>query len=147
MRYHKRQSPRKPTIVPWGLYESTMKAEPSTIFHFFYLLMEGFTNLHGKFHGSKFTSMEAILLPWKLPWKSVSVDLLSWKFPWKLVGVDLLPCKLVEASMEIHGSFHCRWKWKLPLLPSIAASTNIFRGSFHELPCTPTYFHLLPRVS
>ena len=50
--------------------------------------------------------------------------------------------------MEVHGSFHCRWKWKLPLLlPSIAASTNTFRGRFHELPYTPPYFHLLPRVS
>ena len=67
----------------------------------------------------------------------MEVDSLPYEFPWKLV----------EASMEVHGSFHCRWKWKLPLLPSIAASTNIFRGNFHDLPYTPTYFHLLPRVS
>ena len=49
--------------------------------------------------------------------------------------------------MEIQGSFHCRWKWTLPSLSSIiTASNNIFRGSFHELPCTPTYFHIV-RVS
>ena len=73
--------------------------------------------------GSRFTSME---------------------IPRKLVQVDLLPWKLVKASMEVRGIFYCRWKWKLPLLPSLAASTNIFRGSFHELPYIPTYFHLLP---
>ena len=61
--------------------------------------------------------------------------------------VDALSCKSVEASMEEHGSFHCRWKCKLPLLPSNAAFTNIFRGRFHELQHTPTYFHLLPRAS
>ena len=94
--------------------------------------MEVSTNFHGSrwmqahFHG-----------------KLVEVDLL----PWKLVEVDLLPRKLVEASMETDGSFHCRWKRKLPLFPSITASTNIFRGSFHELPYTPTYFHPLSRVS
>ena len=48
--------------------------------------------------------------------------------------------------MEMHGSLHCRWKWKLLLFPSTAASVNIFRGSCRELPYTPTYFHL-PRVS
>ena len=47
--------------------------------------------------------------------------------------------------MEVSESFHCQWKRKLPLLP-IAASTHIFRGSFHELPYTPTYFHLPLRV-
>ena len=52
----------------------------------------------------------------------------------------------MEASMEIYGSFHGRWNWKLPLLTSIVASMNLFRGSCHELPCTPTYLHLLPRV-
>ena len=60
--------------------------------------------------GSRFTSME---------------------IPRKLVQVDLLPWKLVKASMEVRGIFYCRWKWKLPLLPSMAASMNIFRGSFH----------------
>ena len=49
--------------------------------------------------------------------------------------------------MIIHGIFHGRRNWKVPLLPSIAASTNIFRGSFHGLPCTLVYLHLLPRVS
>ena len=48
------------------------------------------------------TSMEVNLLPWKL----LQVDLLAWK----LVEVDLLPWILVEASMEAHGSLHCRWK-------------------------------------
>ena len=57
----------------------------------------------------------------------------------------LLPWKLVKASMEIQGSFHCRWNRQLPLLPRIAASTDTFCGSFHELPCTPTYFHLPSR--
>ena len=65
----------------------------------------------------------------------------------KFEEVDLLHWKLVEASVEVHGSFCCRWKWKLRLLPSIAASTNVFRRIFHELPYTPTYFHLLPRVA
>ena len=106
---------------------------------------------HARFHRSlgnfHVTSMEVNLFPWKLRWKSVEVGLLPWKFPWKLVEVDILPWKLVEASMEVQGSFHLRWKWKPPLLPSIAASTNMFRGSFHELPYTPTYFHLHPRIT
>ena len=66
------------------------------------------------------------------------------KHPWKSVEVDLLPWKLVEASMEMHRSFHSRWKWNHPWLPSNAASTNIFRESFYELPHTSTYYHLLP---
>ena len=41
--------------------------------------------------------------------------------------------------MEVHGSFHFQWKYKLPLLQSITASTNIFRGIFHGLPYTHTY--------
>ena len=53
--------------------------------------------------------------------------------------VDLLPQKLVEVSVEVQGSFRCQWTWKLPLLPSIAAATNIFRGSFHERLYTPKY--------
>ena len=86
-------------------------------------------------------------MPWKLPWKPVEVDLLPWKFPWKLVEVDLLPWKLVEASVELHKFFHCRWKWELPLLLAVAVSTNTFRGSFHEFPHTHAYLHLLQRVS
>ena len=63
----------------------------------------------------------------------------TWKFP---LSVE------VEASIaSINGSFHEHIPWKLPLLPSIASSTNIFNGSFHELSYTPTYFHLLSRVS
>ena len=46
-------------------------------------------------------------------------DLLPWKCTWKLVQVDLSSRVLVEASMEIHGIFHCRWKWKLPFVASI----------------------------
>ena len=85
-----------------------------------------------------------LLPPWKLEVGGGSR--FTRKFPWKLVEVDLLPWSLVEASMEIHGIVYCRWKWNLPLLPSIAASTKKIRGSFHELPYTPKYFHLIPRV-
>ena len=92
--------------------------------------MEVSTNFHERFHGNKLVSMAANALPRKLPWKSVKVDSVPWKFPWKFVEADLFPCKLVEASMEIHGSFYRGWKWKLPLLQSIAASTNMFCGSF-----------------
>ena len=69
----------------------------------------------------------------------MEVGVLPRKFLWKLEEVDVLPWTFVESFMEVHGSFHCRWKGKLPLLPSVAAATNIFRGSFHELPYTPTY--------
>ena len=81
--------------------------------------------IHGSFHGSRwiiFISMETSMK----------------------VGGSIFTSIVISGSF--HGSFHCRWKWKLPLLPSIAASTNILRGSFHELPYTPTYFHLPPRV-
>ena len=37
---------------------------------------------------------------------------------------------------------HSQWSWKLLLLPSLAASTTIFSGSFHDIPlCTSTYSH------
>ena len=82
--------------------------------------------LHGPW---KFSSMQANLLSWELPWKSVEVDLLPWKkFPCKLVVVDVLPWKLVEASMEIHGtvggsgSFHCLHQRQLPPIYSVEAS-------------------------
>ena len=106
-------------------------------------------NFRGSFHGRKFTSTEAYIdfISWKHAWKSVKEDLPPWKFAWKLVEVDLRPWKLVKVSMEIHGSFHCRWKCKVPLLPSIAASTNIFRGRVLERPYTSTYFYQLSRVS
>ena len=74
------------------------------------------------------------LLPWKFPpltWKSVEEYLLPCKFPCKLVKAYLLPWKLVEASMEIDVTFHCRWIWKLPPLPSVALNTNPIRRSFH----------------
>ena len=50
----------------------------------------------------------------------------SMEIPCKLVEVDLLPWKLVEAFMEIHGKFHCRWKWKLPLLPRVLLTPRCF---------------------
>ena len=62
--------------------------------------------------------------------RSTSMDVRGSRF-------TVLPWSLVEASMEIHGSFYCRWRWKLALLPSTAVSTVIFRGGFHELPYTP----------
>ena len=52
--------------------------------------------------------------------------------------LDLFPWKF-EASVEVDGSCHCRWEWKLPLLPSAAASTTIFGETFHELPHTYPY--------
>ena len=62
---------------------------------------------------------------------------ISMKFLRKMVEVHVIPWNLVEASLEVHRGFRCRWKWKLPLLLSIAASTDIVRASFHELPYTP----------
>ena len=87
------------------------------------------------------------LLAWKFPRTSIEVDLVPSKFPWKLVEVDLLLSRLVEASKEVRGIIPCQWKWKFLLLPSVAASTNILRGSLHALPYTLTYFHILPRIS
>lgn len=45
--------------------------------------MDVSTNFLRRFDGSKFTSMDAHLPPWKLSWKSVEVHLLPSKFPWK----------------------------------------------------------------
>ena len=73
---------------------------------------------------------EEYLLPWKLL-NSGSFHGSTWIFP---------------LSMELEASL-ASINWKLPLLPSIEASTNIFHGSFHELSHTPTYFNLYPRVS
>ena len=65
--------------------------------------------------------------------------------PWTMVDVDLLPWKVVKALMELDGSFRCRWKWKIPLLPSIVASTNKYSVeasmSFLIPLHTATYFH------
>ena len=69
----------------------------------------------------------------------MGIVLISWIFPWKFY--------CVQASMEVDGGLYSGWKWKLPLLPSIGASTNIFRGGFHELLCTDTFMDLLQRVS
>ena len=91
---------------------------------------------------------------WKVPWKSVEIGVLPWKIPWKFVKVDVLLWKLVEAVMEIHGCFRCRWEWTLPLLPSIAAFTNIPwmlpLASIHPFVLPPvstsiTNFQLLPQ--
>ena len=76
----------------------------------------------------------------------MKVFILPWKFPWKLVEVNVFSRKLVEASTEAHGIFLCQWEWKLLFFLSIAACTNVFRGSFHELLYTPTYFHLITNV-
>ena len=79
---------------------------------------------------------------------------LGWKLPWKSVEVEAIPWTLVEASNEVHRSFPCRSKWKLLLLPSIAASSNIFLTSSHQLSNTQynsvyltriTNFQLLPQ--
>ena len=120
-------------IYPYVLPQDYHKGTPTSIRS---TSTGRFTKFHGNFRGSQYTSMEIC-----------GSRCTSMGISWTLVEVYSFPCKLVEASMEVHESFHCRWKWKLPLLPSIAASTNIFRGNFHDLPYTPTYFHLLPRVS
>ena len=99
------------------------------------------TNFYGNFHGRQFSSMEASIED------GGRICLLAWKFQVKLLEVDLLLCKLMEASMEVLGIFHCRWKLKLPLLRSNEASTNMLRSSFHELSYIPIYFYLFPRVS
>ena len=103
---------------------------------------------------------------WKLPWKFPRSFLqLTWKLTWKSIyfhgsfqSVEeyLLPWKFSMqvggrrfTFMEVSGSLHAtwkftlQWKWKFPLLPPIAASTNIFRGSFHGLPYTLHTFCLL----
>ena len=76
-----------------------------------------------------------LLPPWKFPLTSMEnfmevggSRLLPRKFPRKLKEADLLAWELVEAFMEllVHGNFRSQWKWKLPLLPSMAASTRIF---------------------
>ena len=98
--------------------------------------MEVSTNLHE----SQFISMEAFVEVGgsRFTCMEITVE----------VGRSQFTCMEVSGSFNVSTcKFLCRWKWKLPLLPSMAASTNIFRGSFHELPYTPTYFHLLPRVS
>ena len=61
--------------------------------------------------------------------------------------LDLLPIKVSGSFRGSTWEFPLSVEVEAPLLPSIAASTNIFRGSFNELPYAPTYFHLLPRVS
>ena len=69
------------------------------------------------------------------------------KETWKLMELYLLPIKVSGSFRGSTWEFPLSVEVEAPLLPSIAASTNIFRGSFNELPYAPTYFHLLPRVS
>ena len=90
--------------------------------------------------GSKFTPME-ISIDVGGSRSPMEVNLFPSKYPCKLVEVNLLSWKLVEASMKVHGSFHCQWKWKLPLLPSIAASTMEDSMSFHITLRTSVYIH------
>ena len=76
-----------------------------------------------------------------LPWKSFSFHgsfskpveeyLIPWKFHCKLVEVDLLPpWKSAETSMEVHGSFHRRWNWKLPSPPVHTSACFLYRLKF-----------------
>ena len=97
--------------------------------------MEVSTNLHE----SQFISMEAFVEVGgsRFTCMEITVE----------VGRSQFTCMEVSGSFNVSTcKFLCRWKWKLPLLPSMAASTNIFRGSFHELPYTPIYFYLPSRV-
>lgn len=105
----------------------------------------GLTDLRSIYVHARFslTSIKMNLLPWV----SMEVDLRPHKFPWKLSEVDFLPWTLVEASMAVHGCPHCRCKRTHRFGSSFADSTNIFRGSFHKLPYSPTHVHPLPRVS
>ena len=88
------------------------------------------------------TSMEALLEVGGSVYTSVEIS----------IEVSGIRCTSMEVSRSFHGS---TWKFKFPLsmeveasiFPSIAACTNVFRGSFHELPYTPTYFPLLLRVT
>ena len=61
---------------------------------------------------------------WKPQWMSVEVALLLWKIPWMLVEV-------VEASMEVSGSFHGS-TWKVPLPVEVEASIASINCSFQE---------------
>ena len=95
-------------------------------------------------------------------WKSVEVNRSRWKEIYKLVEVDgsrFTPMETpvevggsrftcMEVSRRFHGIFHRSRKLKVPLIASINCSflEHIFRGSFHDLPYTPTCFHLLPRT-
>ena len=117
----------------------TTDARPATSFHYFQQLTWMFLTHWCKFPRKQITSIEVNWAPLRFPWKSVGIVLISWIFPWKFY--------CVQASMEVDGGVYSGWKWKLPLLPSIGACTNIFRGGFHELLCTDTFMDLLQRVS
>ena len=92
-------------------------------------------------------------LLYKLPWKSIEDYLVSRTFPWELVEVDLIPWKSMEGSMEVHGRIHWRWKYNLPLPPSIPASTiysveasiNSHIPLHQSIPTTITNYQLLPQ--
>ena len=97
-----------------------MLTRPATLFHCPYVLPWTFLL------SSQEVSIEVNFLPWTLAETSRTYMEVSGSF-------DEKKRTLVEVSTEVLRSFHYQWKWKLPLLPSIAASTNIFHGSFHEL--------------
>ena len=75
----------------------------------------------------------------------MGVDLLPWKLPCKLVGVDLLPLKLVETSTEAMKVYTVGGSRSFHFFHQLQLSTNMFRGSFHQLPYIPlhtsTHFH------
>ena len=76
------------------------------------------------FHGSHFPFMEAS----RSRWKNI---LFHGNFHCKLVEVDLLPpWKSAETSMEVHGSFHRRWNWKLPSPPVHTSACFLYRLKF-----------------
>ena len=106
------------------------------------------TNFHGRFHESKFASFHGSnIISIKTSMEVGESRFTSIEFPMEVGGSRFTS---MDVGRSVHGSawkFHCRWKLKLPLLSSSAASTNIFSGSLHELPYNPTYFHPIPRVS
>ena len=59
-------------------------------------------------------------LPWKFPPTFMEYSMEAAEAS---AEVNLLPWKLLEAPMDVYGSFHWRWTWELPLLPLIAAPT------------------------
>ena len=74
-------------------------------------------------------------------------------YPWEFAPTSMatsMKIILLKFYMEVHGSFHCRWKWKLPLLPSIAQLPRIYSVevsmSFHMPLHTFTYFHEYHKV-
>ena len=67
---------------------------------------------HGSFHQFP-VSMEVSLLLWKLPWKSVAVHFME---PMEVGGSRFTSMEVIGSFRGSTWNFHCRWKWKLPLL-------------------------------